>query len=337
MINFCTLFNYNYIEKGLALYYSLYQNCPDFMLYIIAFDEKCYKTLCDLSLDKMMVIHYSEFEDDKLKLAKSNRSIREFLWTCSSCEIRYVINRFGLNNCTYIDSDVFFYSDPSIVIKRFLDSDKDVAIISHRYSNHLENRKYERLYGSYCVEFNTFKNTREGIEALEWWCEKCLELCPEEPKNGAFGDQKYLDQLVLNFKGIYVYNDFGLGIAPWNVDEYMLLEDNLIKNKHNNSIGKLVFYHFHALSMESNFADINIYKRPGKKDDSLIDFLYKGYLQKLKSLQIENNIVHQVNNDYRSNVFKRTIVYLFEENSLIIAIRKFIRLLLYRKKDIVCY
>ena len=41
MMNFCTLFDSYYIDKGITLAKSLYEACQnDFTLYIFCFDEK---------------------------------------------------------------------------------------------------------------------------------------------------------------------------------------------------------------------------------------------------------------------------------------------------------
>ena len=338
MINFCTLFDYNYIDRALAMYYSLESNCEDFLLYVIPFDRLCYDTLSKLNLKKTVLIKLEDFENDELLIAKSNRSAREYLWTCSSFAIRYVLINFNLSDCTYIDSDLFFYSDPGLAINRFLKSENDVAIISHNYSDHYENSVFRKIYGKYCVEFNSFKNTNNGLAVLDWWCSKCLSKCPELPENEAFGDQKYLNLFSERFTGIYEYNDFGLGIAPWNVDDYELIDDKILSNKKTNTTGKIVFYHFHSIILYADCADINIYKRPGRMDEDLIAYLYGNYLNELKRIQ---SFLGKVNNknvkDNKTNVFVRTFSYMFEEKNIIIAIRKLYRLILFRKKDVFKY
>ena len=335
MINFVTLFDYNYIERGLALISSLHRVCTDYILYIIAFDENCYVQLTRMQLNSIIVIRYSDFENDILRVAKSNRSKRAYLWTCSSFGIKYVMDRFRLENCTYIDSDLYFYSNPAPIIEKFLLSNDDVAIISHRYSKHIENDYFEKKCGKYCVEFNTFKNTNNSRNILEWWCEKCFEYCPEKPTKGAFGDQKYLDYFSKEFKGVHVYLDFGIGVAPWNVDDYCMISNNKILNKKTREEGELVFYHFHAIDFTLERTDINVYKRPGKKDDRLIKSLYCGYLLELKnSLFLIQKTQKDRSRSDKQNVIQRTWLYLFEEKNCIIAFRKLIRLLLYRKKDI---
>ena len=44
-MNFCTLFDSYYLDKGLALYASLDKVCENFTLYIFCFDDRSYEIL----------------------------------------------------------------------------------------------------------------------------------------------------------------------------------------------------------------------------------------------------------------------------------------------------
>lgn len=319
------------------MYDSLIMSCENVTLYAIAFDRATYDVLRELDLSKMVVIPYREFEDDTLREAKSNRSLREFLWTCSGYSIRYLINRFNLPDLTYIDSDLYFYESPEPVIQRFLKSDCDVAIISHRYSNNPENDYASRTCGKYCVEFNSFKNTPNGLAILEWWVNKCIDKCPEIPADELFGDQKYLDQFEL-FKGVYVYMDFGLGIAPWNIDDYSK-QSELIENKQTHEIGKPVFYHFHSLDIsQDGTANIRVYIRPGRHDSSLVDSIYKPYIRKIvekrqllkRKFGLFKSAQCAEHPQSRLSVLRS---FLTEEPNLLFLFRKIWRYLLYKRKD----
>ena len=50
MYSFCTLFDSNYLTRGLAMYESLKKYSDDFYLYIFAFDDKSYELLVNLNL-----------------------------------------------------------------------------------------------------------------------------------------------------------------------------------------------------------------------------------------------------------------------------------------------
>ena len=50
---FCTLFDSNYIDKGLVLYDSMCECIGEFKLYVFAFDEKCFELLSRMKLQNM--------------------------------------------------------------------------------------------------------------------------------------------------------------------------------------------------------------------------------------------------------------------------------------------
>lgn len=45
MLTFCTLFDSNYIDKGIVLQRSMESVIPNYKLYILAMDDRCYEIL----------------------------------------------------------------------------------------------------------------------------------------------------------------------------------------------------------------------------------------------------------------------------------------------------
>src|SRR5690606_12912481 len=146
MNNFCTLFNSMYLSRGLAMYRSLEKHSRDFHLYIFAFDDECYDIQTRLSLPKATIISLSDFEDEQLLAVKPSRTAGEYCWTCTPSVILYSIQEFGLSNCTYLDADVFFYTDPSMLIDAA--NGASVIITPHRYTPLYEDSESG---GIYCV------------------------------------------------------------------------------------------------------------------------------------------------------------------------------------------
>lgn len=337
------------------MYDSLIGACPDAMLYVVAFDRPCFDTLKALSLPKLVAIPYEEFEDDVLLGLKADRSRREYLWTCSGYSIRYIMKRFDLPHLTYIDSDLCFYASPASAIEHFLKSGNDAAIISHRFSDHPENRYNARMYGTYCVQFNTFKNTENGNRILDWWIDRCIECCPGDAVDGLFGDQKYLDSFAELFNGVYEYEDFGLGVAPWNVDDFVLCGDETdqdrvrdhsgirIKNRHTGEIGQVIFYHFHSLDVfEDGGSNIRVFIRPGRHDRLLVESLYRPYMKKLMDKRIllrkRFGLFGKSSGDSGEMIHEGELrQFLTCEPNLWFLVRKIIRYALYKKKDYMRY
>ena len=60
MLTLCTLFNANYLDKGLTLYESLEKVSKDFTLYVLAMDEKCYNILIQENRKHLVVINLKD-------------------------------------------------------------------------------------------------------------------------------------------------------------------------------------------------------------------------------------------------------------------------------------
>jgi len=282
MLNFCTLFDSNYLAKGLVLVQSLMNACTDFHLYIFAFDEKSFTILTQLNFKKVTVISLAEFEDEDLLDIKPSRSKAEYCWTSTPSTIFFCLKKYNLDYCTYIDADLFFYSNPSVLIKEM--GGNDVLITEHRYTT-----KYDQsaLSGKYCVQFMTFKNSENGLFILNWWKDACIEWCFNRREDGKFGDQKYLDDWMVRFKGVHELKHLGGGVAPWNVQQYKITKepDGLkVIELSTKSTFDLVFFHFHHLNNQK-FSRINeFYFGPYSITKSTLKKLYKPYIKKLKEM-----------------------------------------------------
>lgn len=246
MINFCTLYNSNYAAKGLALYRSLERHCMQFHLYLFAFDDKLAVAMKRMAPKHLTIITLKEFEDPELLRVKPTRTAGEYCWTCSGSTILYCLEHYHLDACTYIDSDLYFYSDPSVLVDEM--GDNDVLITAHRYTAEYDQ---SATSGKYCVQFMTFKNTENGLYVLRWWRNACLDWCYDRLEDGKFGDQKYLDDWTTRFKGIHELQHLGGGLAPWNMQQYTFRRegDGIVGTEV--ATGKefpVIFFHYHALN-----------------------------------------------------------------------------------------
>jgi len=285
MYNYCTLFNSNYLTRGLAMYESLKKNSEKFHLYIFAFDDRSYILLKKLNLEFTTIISLREFENEDLLKIKGNRSVAEYCWTCTPYVVEYSIEKYKLGSCVYLDADLYFFSDPSILIKEM--NSNSVLITEHRYTP-----KYDQTdtSGVYCVQFMVFKNDENGIKVLEWWRDACQKWCYARFEDGKFGDQKYLDDWLERFEGVHVLQNLGGGVAPWNVQQYNLEDKEF----------RLVFYHFHNFNfLEGDKVDFGYYKLT--KSD--VNILYKPYIKHLVNITFRLKKMNEIY-DY-NNILKK--------------------------------
>lgn len=307
MYNYCTLFDSNYINKGLALYQSLCNVCNDFHLYVVAFDDNCYNILKKLNFEYLTVISLTEFENEELLAIKPTRNRAEYCWTAGPTMILHFITVYNLEHCTYLDADMMFYASPDPIYDEIGSS--SIALTEHFYT-----KKYDQssTSGRYCVQFVFFKNDTEGLKALNWWKDSCINWCYSRLEKGKFGDQKYLDDWTERFNNVHVIKNRGAGLAPWNIQQYEIINpDNFSFKISNNTLNenfKMIFFHFHNLRFIIDTETIIV--APSKFDLSVNvkNLIYVPYINDLIRIDDSlNNNYHYSNYKY---VFKEYLVFI---------------------------
>ena len=212
---FCTYFDHHYLPRGLALYESLRRHCPAAELWVLCLSQEAYDWLVRESLDGVRLIALEEFEqaDPELRVAKLNRTIVEYYFTCTPSLPLFVFARAPQANLvTYLDADLYFFRDPSPILAEM--GQQSIAIIGHRFPptyRHLEET------GIYNVGWISFRRDENARACLEWWRRQCLEWCYDRVEEGRYGDQKYLDQWPTLFRNVAVIQHKGANLAPWNL------------------------------------------------------------------------------------------------------------------------
>ena len=241
MYTFCTYFDRHFLPRGLALYGSLLKRCPSFQLFILCMDTACYDQLAKMNLPFAELISLADFErhDDDLLLAKKNRSLVEYYFTCTPSLPLFLLNNFpSLKEIAYLDADLFFYADPQPLYDEI--GDYSVALIPHRFPKEL---RFMEVRGIYNVGFIYFRRDKNGLGLLEWWRKECLRWCYDRLEPGRFADQKYLDVVPDLFDGVKIIQHKGANLAPWNTANYKITQNHegmWVDDQ------PLLFYHFYV-------------------------------------------------------------------------------------------
>ena len=245
--DFCTLFDANYLPRGLVTLRSLREVHPDARLWVLCMDsdtERVLRTLAEPGLELVALTELEKY-DAALAATKPGRSRAEYCWTSTPAICRYLLDRdFELDEITYVDADLMFHSSPGPVFDE-LGSDS-VLIVPHRYAPQWAAQ--EPTHGIYNVEWVTFRRDERGLAVLDWWRERCIEWCYASVEDGKFGDQKYLDDWPQRFEGVHVLRHPGGGLAPWNAPRHRLARDErgVTVDRH-----PLVFFHHHSLALHA--------------------------------------------------------------------------------------
>lgn len=305
MYHFGTLFDKNYLTRGLALYRSMQRHFSvDFTFYVLALDDEVEEFFKD-KFDNVEIVKIAQLESKfpELKNAKINRNIVEYYFTLSPFYPLYLLETFKeIDFITTLDADIYFFYD----IKPLFDKFKDYSILitAHDFAKNIKDKE---VYGLYNVSFQSFRKDSNGLKCLNEWKQKCVKWCYDYLEEDKFADQKYLDTWCDDYEDVLVIKGEGLGVAPWNISKYKLEEkkEQLYCNSH-----KLVFYHFHGLRFLTKRIIRNGFKEYKVTSNKLIkNFIYKKYIIELSKLQAkvpfrERNIQRINNLIISKNIFK---------------------------------
>lgn len=291
MIYFCTYFDVNYLPRALAMYNSLVQHCDDFHLYMLCFDDLSVRHLTSLNLEYATVIPLDVFEtgDDKLIATKKDRTRLEYYYTCGPSLPLYVLDHYPqIDIVTYLDADLFFYSDPRPLIKEM--DGYSVGITVHNFPEY----RPAPSQGKYNVGWLSFRRDKDGMACLQLWRDSCIEWCYERFEDGKYADQMYLDEWPRLFQGVKILEHKGANVAAWNVADYNLYEE---ESQVMVSGFPLIFYHFHGFKQLSRYVyNTNLgltFRFPSK---IMKERIFKPYIAALKKNAITNNATLSIRN-----------------------------------------
>ena len=246
---YCTYFDHNYLSRGLALYHSLARHEPGARLWVLCLSEACYKTLLACDLPNLVPRRLADFEaaDPQVAATKPTRSTVEYYFTCSPAWMLYVANNEpDAAWVTYLDSDLFFFSSPDPIYEEMRGA--EIGIIPHRFTRRLA---AHRRFGLYNVGWVSIRRREQGIAALNWWRERCIEWCHDYVDGDRFADQRYLDRLPGMFSGVHVIGHLGANLAPWNFADLRLeWRDGsvFVEGRY-----PLLFFHFQGVKREGRY------------------------------------------------------------------------------------
>lgn len=280
---YCTLFDKNYLDKGLVMMESLLNADQDAFIYVLCMDDTVLDCLTKYNSSHIHTISFSEFMDEELLKIKKERGNAEFCWTCTARLVRVVLEKFKEPICTYVDADLYFYSNPQVLVNEMKENNCTVQVIPHQFPDTKEGRLQGKLYGLNCVQFNTFTNEQNSLDLLKKWEAACITECSKE----TVGDQMFTSDWG-KYSFVNVSKNRGAGVAPWNVYRYKHVKGkkDYVYDRYDHKEYKLIFYHFAQIYYKDRE---NVYIMPPKfhwsADSVLIKMLYLEYLKKADNMK----------------------------------------------------
>lgn len=292
----CTLFDANYLVKGLAFLRSLQIHQSDFQVFVLALDAATQRAVTALRDVRIVTLPFAALESYGLEEVLAPRTRAEQCWTLTPYWMRSVFEIFQVPQLAYMDADSFLFHALDPLYREVTKHDASTAIIPHRFPPSLTQRA--ALNGIYNVNWVFARNDEMGRQAIADWTGQCFEWCyarTERSRDGAlrFGDQAYLDDWTRRY-GAHVVTHPGANLAPWNQMQYeyefnerlyvvtlrRIKPGSQIESEHPGieRIDRLLFYHFHGY--ESRQQQRSSYTLHPK----VMEYVYRPYEQCLAEI-----------------------------------------------------
>lgn len=297
MNHFCTYCDQGYAARLLCLHESLRAHGGAFRLHVLCFDATTAAVVKAAGQADLVAISLEEMlrADPEFAAVRGERTPVEFFFTATPVLVRECFRREPTaERMTYLDADLFFFGAPEAVLTE--QGDASVGVVPHRFPPRLAERL---IYGAYNVAWVSFRRDRDGLAAVAWWRERCLEWCYDRVEPGRFADQGYLDEFPRRFGGVRVLDHPGINAAPWNIAEVTLTR----KGGRLEVEGRpLWFFHFQGIrEVLPDWYDPGLKGYGAALTRELREFIYTPYLEKLvatqRRLEREHGVVRRIGFD----------------------------------------
>lgn len=266
---FATLFDRNYAAKGYAMLRSLepYTLGRKMDLVALALDEWTLNMLREKPPAAGLKALFLPDVEARMKLGpvRTSRTWREYCWTLASQLSEYLLDhRPEYDQVTYLDADLFFFSDPLVALRMI--GEASVAAAPHRFDE--AHAGYARN-GRYNVGWVTFRRDPEGLAAAKDWARRVREHCSSENGSRGLGDQGYLDEWPLKYARFREIGHPGVDLGPWSLEDVEIGPGPTVDGL------PVISYHFHEFSEEGGCLRLTYYPLSGAE----IAHLYQPYVR----------------------------------------------------------
>lgn len=273
-----TICSNNYLAQAKALVDSVLKYNPNYKFIIALCDKK--SPAVDYSfLEPHEIIEASNLGIKKFKQMSSQYNIIEL-----NTSIKPFVFDFLFKN--YKDAEYVMYFDPDTYVFDKLTSiedelkDNSILLTPHIYTpiefdGEAPTENTFTQHGIYNLGFLALKRSREADELLNWWMRRMEVNCYMRSNEGIYVDQLPMNFAPLFFNKVKISENWGLNIAPWNLNERVLtLKDN--KYYVNNKFS-LILYHFSNYNPhQPNLLSIH-YTRIAFDDNKALKQVYEDY------------------------------------------------------------
>jgi glycosyltransferase involved in cell wall biosynthesis/SAM-dependent methyltransferase len=225
-VNVCTIIARNYVAHARVLAESLQKVHPDGTCTVLVIDDP--NGYIDAAEEPFELLSIDEIGlADPARMAASY-DIMELSTSVKPWLLRHLLERQGVDSVIYLDPDIQIFDSLEEVVERALRHD---VVLTPHFTAPLPrdggkpSEEDILIAGSYNLGFIALGSGQTAHALLDWWSERLENHCLNEPEQGRFVDQRWIDLAPGLWPGIDVLRDTAFNVAYWNLPTRSLEDD----------------------------------------------------------------------------------------------------------------
>lgn len=279
-----TVCNIAYLPKALVLGESLRRHTGK-QLNVVLFDRKQNFRHPE---GEVNIIWVEDLGVERLQELAFLYDIIEFSTALKPFVARKLLQQYS--KVVFLDPDTCLYQPLTSILA---DLDKNPILLTPHYTTPQPRTSHESdlammRFGSFNLGFFAIRRSEEGQAFLDWWNERCIDLCFMESQFGLSTDQKWITIAPCFFPSLGVSFNLGYNMAAWNTFERRL-ERSADGQYVVNGRFPLVFFHFSNFDRDDlQYLNKRASNEQGVEYPALLE-LSREYAQKLeqKAAQVD--------------------------------------------------
>lgn len=244
---FFTLCSNNYLAQAKILGDSLKKFNPDYH-FIIGLTDELHPDIDYSFFKNLTVLPVAEIGINDFDSLWKKYNIIEFNTCVKASFFKYLFKTYPNEQCVcFLDPDIAIYHSLAILETEL--EQNNILLTPHIYTPIPIDgkRPTENLflnYGIYNLGFIAInRDCFSNSKFLDWWEERTLTIGFDQPRDGIFVDQLWINFVPLFFEKVKILSSYGFNAAPWNLHERTVEESSTGILKMNDG-HPLYFFHF---------------------------------------------------------------------------------------------
>jgi len=234
----------NYLPKVKVLFDSLAEHHPDWQRHLLLVEDWPESDVAAVALEAE--IHQPrDLDIPDWRPWAFCHSMIELCTAVKPFMLKQLLEREDCDAVVYLDPDIRVFSALEEVVDGL--ASHSILLTPHLIAPEISvegvmgNELTSLRFGTYNLGFIAVSASTVGQSFAAWWADRCYRFCRDNPEQGLFTDQRWIDLAPGLFPGLGVLRHPRLNVAAWNWNHRRLAHENGIFAVSGEPMG---FYHF---------------------------------------------------------------------------------------------